>query len=113
MLEIKVHDDEPCPMVESADLHLLPSPAMANEVGWAGFRLASFANNHPMDWGDGIGAVRPQRDPAGLGSGTRRNSATPAMSSSTDSTFPDPPIRNVTGTGGSTGVSNLARNDSK
>ena len=58
-------------------------------------------------------AVRPQRGPAGFGSGTRRNSAVPAMSSCTDSTLPDPPIRNVTGTGGSTGVSNLARNDSR
>ena len=41
------------------------------------------------------------------------NSAVPAMSSTTDSTFPLPPIRNVTGTVGNTGVSNLARNESK
>lgn len=50
-LEINLHDYEPYPMVESGGLHLRAAPAMAKELVWAGFTLASFANNHTMDWG--------------------------------------------------------------
>jgi poly-gamma-glutamate synthesis protein (capsule biosynthesis protein) len=38
-------------MVESGGIHLRAEPAIVKELAWAGFRLASFANNHTMDWG--------------------------------------------------------------
>ena len=50
-LEINLHNFEPYPMVESGGLHTRASPAIAKELVWAGFRLASFANNHTTDWG--------------------------------------------------------------
>jgi len=50
-LEISLVDYETYPMVESGGLHLRAAPAMAKELTWAGFDLASFANNHATDWG--------------------------------------------------------------
>jgi poly-gamma-glutamate capsule biosynthesis protein CapA/YwtB (metallophosphatase superfamily) len=66
-LEINLHDYEMYPMVESGGLHLRAAPAMAKELVWAGFRLASFANNHTMDWGiEGMRLTRKYASDAGL-----------------------------------------------
>jgi poly-gamma-glutamate capsule biosynthesis protein CapA/YwtB (metallophosphatase superfamily) len=66
-LEINLHDYEVYPMVESGGLHLRASPAIAKELVWAGFRLASFSNNHTVDWGvDGMRVTRRHAREAGL-----------------------------------------------
>jgi poly-gamma-glutamate capsule biosynthesis protein CapA/YwtB (metallophosphatase superfamily) len=66
-LEINLHDYEVYPMAESGGLHLRAPPAMAKELVWAGFRLASFANNHTVDWGvDGMRLTRRYAREAGL-----------------------------------------------
>lgn len=66
-LEISLHDYETYPMVESGGLHLRAAPTIAKELVWAGFRLASFANNHATDWGiAGMRLTRRHARDAGL-----------------------------------------------
>lgn len=66
-LEINLHDYETYPMVESGGLHLRAAPTIAKELAWAGFRLASFANNHTTDWGvEGMRLTRKHARAAGL-----------------------------------------------
>ncbi|MGE0556314.1 MAG: CapA family protein [Gemmatimonadales bacterium] len=66
-LEVNLHDYEPHPMVESGGLHLRAAPEMARELAWAGFRLASFANNHTTDWGvEGMRITQRHAREAGL-----------------------------------------------
>ena len=66
-LEMSLHDYETYPMVESGGLHLRADPAIAKELVWAGFRLASLANNHILDWGvTGLRLTRKYAQAAGL-----------------------------------------------
>jgi poly-gamma-glutamate synthesis protein (capsule biosynthesis protein) len=66
-LEISLHDYESYPMVESGGLHLRGAPAIAKELVSAGFRMASFANNHALDWGtEGLRLTRKNAKAAGL-----------------------------------------------
>ena len=48
-LDMSLHDYETYPMVESGGIHLRGDPALAKELVWAGFRLASLVNNHAAD----------------------------------------------------------------
>lgn len=61
-LEMSLNDYEVYPMVQSGGQHLSAPPEMARELGWAGVRLASLANNHALDWG--VGGMRLTRDHA-------------------------------------------------
>lgn len=66
-LEISLLDYQTYPMVESGGLHLRAAPAMAGELAWAGFKLASFANNHALDWGvEGMRLTRRHATEAGM-----------------------------------------------
>ena len=66
-LEMNLHNYEVYPMVESGGLHLSADPAIAKELVWAGFRLASFANNHTVDWGvEGMRLTEKYAQQAGL-----------------------------------------------
>jgi poly-gamma-glutamate synthesis protein (capsule biosynthesis protein) len=66
-LEISLHDYETYPRVESGGIHLRAAPAMAKELVWAGFGIASFANNHAMDWGvEGMRLTQRHARDAGL-----------------------------------------------
>ena len=50
-LEMSLNDYEVYPAVQSGGQHLAAPPEIAKELYWAGFRIASLANNHAADWG--------------------------------------------------------------
>ncbi len=66
-LEMSLNDYEVYPMVQSGGQHLAAPPEMANEIAWAGFRMASLANNHALDWGvEGMRLTKKHALQAGL-----------------------------------------------
>lgn len=65
--EMSLNDYEVYPMVQSGGQHLAAPPEMANELVWAGFRMASLANNHALDWGvEGMRLTKKHARQAGL-----------------------------------------------
>ncbi|MFN8060376.1 MAG: CapA family protein [Vicinamibacterales bacterium] len=50
-VEMLFHDYETYPMNESGGTYMRADPALAKELAWAGFDLASLANNHAGDYG--------------------------------------------------------------
>lgn len=50
-LEVLLHDYEVYPAHRSGGTWMRAAPAMAKELGWAGFDLVSMANNHTGDYG--------------------------------------------------------------
>lgn len=50
-IEMLFHDFEMYPMHESGGTYMRAEPALAKELGWAGFDLGSLANNHTGDYG--------------------------------------------------------------
>lgn len=66
-LEMSLNNYEVYPMVQSGGQHLSAPPEMAQELYWAGIRMASLANNHALDWGvHGMRLTRDHARKAGL-----------------------------------------------
>jgi poly-gamma-glutamate synthesis protein (capsule biosynthesis protein) len=61
------HDFEPYPMNSSGGTYMRGEPELAKELVWAGFDLASMANNHTGDWGaEGMRLTKRYAEEAGL-----------------------------------------------
>lgn len=66
-LEMLFHDFEPFPMHSSGGTYMRGEPALADELVWAGFDMASLANNHTGDWGvEGMRLTKRYAEEAGL-----------------------------------------------
>jgi poly-gamma-glutamate capsule biosynthesis protein CapA/YwtB (metallophosphatase superfamily) len=103
-LEVLFHDYEPYPMTQSGGTYMRADPALARELGWAGFDLVARANNHTSDYGvEGMRLTTKYVAEAGLvdaGVGESLREAREARFLETDrgrvalistaSTFPDP-----------------------